>query len=256
MAAARSSRARSSQADTTAPVFWRWSALSQWLKSDGKDLQLPIRDLGIAGLPRDVRTQVSLDEGSCTASEGALYQTESLRFSLSHYLLTDTDRLALCVLVDDAPPAFDGLTCLGGERRLVHWRSVANVPPDIPSEVVSEVVKNRAARILLVTPGAFYAGWRPKGLLVDGVTLEAAAVGRPVTASGWDLKLQSPKASRRLAPAGSVYFVRFAAELEELSITNWIKDLWLRPASDAEQDCKDGYGLALIGSWSGDTPEL
>ena len=49
---------------------------------------------------------------------------------------------------------------------------------------------------------------------------------------------------RRLVPAGSVYFFRkIKGEASELA------KLWLKPVSDDEQECRDGFGLAVWGTW-------
>jgi CRISPR-associated protein Cmr3 len=53
-----------------------------------------------------------------------------------------------------------------------------------------------------------------------------------------------PKAARRLAPAGSVYF------FEARGATSALARLWLEPVSDLPQDRNDGFGLALWGVWS------
>jgi CRISPR-associated protein Cmr3 len=77
-----------------------------------------------------------------------------------------------------------------------------------------------------------------------------------VPVSGWDLKERRPKQIRYAVPAGSVYFFdvldgpisRAAAE-----------SLWLRPIGDdldgeeAGQNDRDGYGLAVPGTWDRDT---
>ncbi len=76
-----------------------------------------------------------------------------------------------------------------------------------------------------------------------------AAVGRPVHASGWDYEKGTPKPSRRLAPAGSVYFFEIEAG-DEATIERFVDDIWLRPISDDEQYRRDGFGVALLGAWN------
>ena len=81
--------------------------------------------------------------------------------------------------------------------------------------------------------------------------LVAAAVGRPVTVSGWDLIENIPKPSRRLVPAGSVYFVELQGEPDLGAVRQWVGALWLQPwASQPEQDRRDGFGLILVGAWT------
>ena len=72
--------------------------------------------------------------------------------------------------------------------------------------------------------------------------LRAAAVGRPMALSGWDYVTRGPKATRFLAPAGSVYFFDV---LDGGDATG----LHLASISDDEQDRLDGFGLVLCGEW-------
>jgi len=78
---------------------------------------------------------------------------------------------------------------------------------------------SRGMRLVLVGPASFDSGWRPASLAVrngrfigrfaglDDVVVHGACVGRPEHVSGWDVANGSPKSTRRLAPAGSVYFL-------------------------------------------------
>jgi CRISPR-associated protein Cmr3 len=79
--------------------------------------------------------------------------------------------------------------------------------------------------------------------------LEAIAVQRPQVVSGWDLALKKPKPTRRLAPAGTVFFL--SLEGTDEAIKSWISNIWMQCISDEEQASNDGFGLAVIGTWSG-----
>ena len=69
---------------------------------------------------------------------------------------------------------------------------------------------------------------------------------RPVV-SGWDLAQGRPKETKRLAPAGSVYFLELAGERED--IRRWCDEAWLNCVGDGAQDRRDGFGLAALGTW-------
>lgn len=160
---------------------------------------------------------------------------------------------------------------LGADGRSVRMAARAGVWPAIPKEIDTALKKLRPDDrfcLVLATPAIFSEGWRPgrwlQGTTVDGKTiyrgtppglqgvkveLIAAAVERWVPYSGWDMKPHgsrtvsgTPLAVRRLAPAGSVYWLKLvsgsAADLSKL---------WLAPVSDDAQDQRDGFGLALIG---------
>ena len=51
-----------------------------------------------------------------------------------------------------------------------------------------------------------------------------------------------------MVPAGSVYFL----EVVEGDCGNLVENAWLQPVSDALQDRRDGFGLAV---WAPGTPE-
>jgi CRISPR-associated protein Cmr3 len=59
--------------------------------------------------------------------------------------------------------------------------------------------------------------------------------------SGWDLRHRRPKDTRRAVPAGATYWFEV--------IEGDASALWLQPLSDAEQDRRDGFGLALVRPW-------
>ncbi|MGC1378515.1 MAG: type III-B CRISPR module-associated Cmr3 family protein, partial [Anaerolineales bacterium] len=63
------------------------------------------------------------------------------------------------------------------------------------------------------------------------------------------------KASRRLAPAGSVYFLKLTSD-DPGTIEQFIKNTWLQNISDKDQDRRDGFGLALLGVWDGKSVDL
>ena len=141
---------------------------------------------------------------------------------------------------------------LGGERRIVFWRQAKVELPACPAEVRQQIVKQRRGRLVLATPALFERGFLPTWVLnhPSGVKLRivAAAVPRPAHISGWDYKKKMPKPTRRLAPAGSVYFFEIT-DGDEQAIEQFIASVWLTPISDGEQERRDGFGVALLGTW-------
>jgi CRISPR-associated protein Cmr3 len=112
---------------------------------------------------------------------------------------------------------------------------------------------------VLLTPAHFTNGYRPVWLrtLQPGVAgdLLGAAINRAQVVSGWDFdrtksKDGQPKATKRLAPAGSVYFLQITGD--ESSVKTWCEKVWLKCVSDEPQDRCDGFGLAVLGAWSGE----
>lgn len=231
------------------PRYWGWSTFNKWLMEPSAKAPTRLEDLGHNGPTGEVRTHLKLNPATQTAEEGFLFQTSGLEFIRKAD--KNPRRLALAVWVEGAP---SGIFPLGGERRLAIWWQQVLAPPEPPMGLLEHLVQHQAARVILLTPAAFAAGYLPEGRSLRGASVEAAALGRAVVASGWDLEHQRPKPSRRLVPAGSVYFVRFPgwspAQLEV-----WLKEVWMQNLSDALQDQLDGYGLAAVGSWTGE-PQL
>lgn len=216
--------------------------------------------LGVGPLPREARTHVAIGpEG--TARDGMLFETTGLRFERAEGGVGG-EPLALHVAVsvpDGLGRALrDELAPAGGKRRLVRFRKDERAAlPSCPEAVAKHVRGEEGeetvrVRVVLMTPGCFEAGALPSDgspMLAahEGLTarLVAAAVGRPVTVSGWDFVEGGAKPSRRLAAAGSVYWVELKGSPESRS--RWLERVWMQNVSDLEQDRRDGYGLAVVG---------
>lgn len=230
----------------TSAAFWSLDDIARWLLT-AEPNELPRETL--PRLPTDARTHVAIEPGTLTHRGGALFTTEALVFA-------DDPATALLCRADHAG-ARRGFTPLGGERRLATLEPLppAEWPaPRIPSE--EAIARATGLRLLLVTPAAFSAGWRPTWTepgtpptltALAGLDLVAAAVGRRVPVSGWDLQTRGARATRYLAPAGSVYF--FKPQRGHVLPRQLFSDLWLTPVSDAASDRRDGYGLAIAGIW-------
>jgi CRISPR-associated protein Cmr3 len=237
----------------------------QWLAQP--DIrQVVLSELGRNGPTQETRMHVSMNRETQTADEGKLFQTSGLEFTElpkpedgQQHLLGKARRLALAVVADkpDAPSEeIDFEPCiaaLGGERRMVVWRKSSATLPACPDTLLQHIHNNSACRVVLLTPACFAQGWRPTWLLEEraGVrpTLRAVAIGRPHVVSGWDFEQRGPKPTRRLAPAGSVFFLTL--EGSTTAIEQWVHTLWMQCISDTEQDRRDGFGLAVVGAWNG-----
>jgi len=231
-----------------APAFWSWDGLLQWLKKPASGNWSG--DWKFEAPEAEVRTHVSIDSTKLTAADGALFSTEGRRYAAGRG--SETRSLALAISPDDEAGLSEGWGTLGGERRLARWAKVPKALPDLPGDLLEAMVRQKACRIVLLTPAVFEQGFRPGWLLAerDGVKpgIVAAAVRRPEVVSGWNLATRSPKPTRRLAPAGSVYFV--SLEGDEAAIRAWLQAMWWRAVSDDAQDRRDGFGVAALGVWN------
>lgn len=240
-----------------APHFWTWDIFKEWLV-DPKDYDIEnLYDFGINRLPQDERSHVAIESATQSSEEGNLFQTRGLEFTRQKQekRLGTATRLALAVATD-AAKINKGVASLGGERRLVSWREFQG-PENIfdsecPDKIAESIIKNKACRVLLLTPAYFEQGWKPSWIIQNrSIELKAAAIQRAQVISGWDFERGGPKPTRRLVPAGSVYFFKLNGDEEE--IRNWISAIWMNCISDSAADGttprKDGFGLAVLGTW-------
>jgi CRISPR-associated protein Cmr3 len=262
-----------------APHFWRQEQFERWLVNPADDATLPLSAVGLGALETNARTHVSVEFATQTAREGALFQTRGLEFTwrdreAERHQTFRTARLALAAAFERdtqpyTPEHFSGgLAPLGGERRLMRWTRRAQQLPGPPEGLFDAIVRDRHARVILLTPALFDEGYRPSlQWTLKGVTatLEAAAVPRPQVISGWDMDADNgvdaqgrprprgkPRETRRLAPAGAVYFVSWAPDAD---VATWLQAAWMQNLSDSAKDQRNGFGLAAVGVWPQPTKE-
>ena len=262
------------------PSHWDWPTLRDWLLQGDPircgDALLKCAHTELLG---EHRIHVALGE-SLTAREGMLFHTPGLRFASSPRLQcclegqahleaacvpdmqstqsTETSK-RLGLWLDVSVPAAlghklaPGLAPMAGERRLVRWVPLQrDALPPIPEPLLQAVQSSEPCqlRIVLLTPACFTAGAYPNSdaylmQLPGAPRLVAARVDRATVVSGWDFKERSPKATRRLAPAGSVYWVELGGDVA--ARLEFLKQVWFRNISDDPQARRDGFGLAAVG---------
>ncbi len=249
-----------------APAFWSSDQMYLWLMNpSGKGFAVPPGEatLGSGYLyapERDERTHVKIDPEIGTAEESLLFMTVGL--DLSSRDLSAEVALAVRVEADNRfakqVEELNTFHPLGGERRLLHWRTDQDHGWSCLLGLRAALSNARQVRLVLATPALFGDGWKPGWLSNDlegcppganvRLKLVGACVERWKPLSGWSLEAdqRGPKAIRRLVPAGSVYFfVVVSGDAATLA-----EKLWLRSVSDEDQDRRDGFGLALWGVWN------
>lgn len=228
--------------------FWRWSTeLRDWLVDPRpRELAAPS---GFDGPIAEERVHVAISVDTGTAMDGALFSRRGTRWTT-----LDGERwLQLAIAVRAAGAIRLGVAQAGGERRFVRWRDVGQAWPEPPPSVLDSAGAGYL-RVVLATPAALSAGSAVgAGLqaLFPGASVRAQISGRPLHVSGWDLALGRPKPTRRLVPAGSVFFIKLAADASTADRRASAQRAWLQPISDLPQDRLDGLGLALLGAWDG-----
>lgn len=248
------------------PHYWRWDVFCQWLLSPGEKDIYTWSDLGIMGPMQEQRVHVSMDGANHQGKDGALFATRGMEFVAFNDKegLSQASPLALALVMEAnaQPTPREGFTSFGAERRVVRWRKYTSRALACPSDLIDKIVvdeqKRWPCRMILLTPACFDRGFYPTSLLQeqDGVrpTLKAIAVQRPEVISGWDMVKRKEKKSRRLAPAGTVFFLELEGEQEKVKA--WVKKHWLQCVSDQEPDCNDGFGVAVIGTWDRQPQEM
>ena len=220
-----------------APAFWALGLLRRWLTAPAHISEIRPADTAPA-LPHETRIHVKVSAETGTAEDGALFSTDGLRFSMDQGSWSGLRRLRLlahCAHTALAP----GHQAVGGERRLSRLELA---PPVDMLDWPAPQLEAPQAPVVLLTPAWFEGGAVPEALA--GARVVAAAVGRPVVVSGWDLAARGPKVARRLAPAGSVYWVETPGDPYD-----WARRVHLTEISDGEQNRRDGFGLAAVGVW-------
>jgi CRISPR-associated protein Cmr3 len=244
------------------PAFWRWNKFEEWLLKPEQKLAGGLfarEELGIQSLPQEERIHVALERDMMVAREGGLFETRGLEFTNQPgEEINQARRLALWLAVapHETYNIQEGLDNLGGERRLVSWKLGNQELPQCSAELRKQILQDRACRLILLTPAYFRQGYLPD---IEHLTyrsakplLRAALVQRPQVVSGWDINSHKEKPTRRLAPAGSVFFLEFPDQASLEDIEQWINQFWMNTIGDNAQDCLDGFGLAVPGTWDGE----
>jgi len=232
------------------PMFWSDADMMRWLWSDA-----PPIDQAAAGLTPERRTQihVTIDEATLAAKPSMLFSediVETIGPKGSEWAIG----VACDLPAETRLPA--GPLPLGGKRRLSLQEpideQVCAAPKELPAECSS-------LRLVLATPALFARGVVPEGFEVNkenlyvgrlpniegAVVMRAAMVPGPLDVSSWDTVKRAPRKTRRLVPAGAVYF--FTKENGAPFRQDELRALWLcRWGLDTDE----GLGLALPGVWS------
>ena len=249
-----------------APRYWSWETLQAWL-INASDSSAPMlaESLGLEDLPREQRIHVSIEPTTLASLEGALFQTSGLEFTRPELnadkRVSKAHTLAMFFKTDAT--LNEGIAYLGGERRVVQLQKAQSAAPDCPEQVKQKILDHKHCRLILATPANFEEGYVPK-FLKDNfdvkVSVQGIALARYQTISGWDYAKEngkgSPKPTRRLVPAGSVYFLKFEDNPSAADMEKFIDAVWLNAISDDEQSRRDGFGLALLGAWDGSVKEM
>lgn len=217
-------------------------------------------------LPVERRIGVGIDFGTQSAAKGMLFSTSGVHYGKGLSPMkgdpvrrepNDADLMVRVSLPNDRHPPEVAAFHFGGEaRHAVLHKEDGPGPFACPDAVKAAIAATRRIKLVLATPAQFNGGWLPDWRR-DGVEcpnarlrfkLISACVGRRVPVSGWGTgKNYGPKPVTWLAPAGSVYFLELIDPPDNCA--DKIAEAWLQPVSDDSKFRRNGFGLALWGTW-------
>jgi len=273
------------------PAWWPLTKYTGWLL--GGDSEQPSAWLDSSffnAAIQETREHVALNPSTGAAEEGKLFTTTGLNLThMRPFGVKELDEkksqafkerfteIRLTARVTIPASEFEHVEDfniwhpLGGERRLVHWKSQVNTQIwSCPEDVRTALKCAQGIRMILATPAIFKHGWRPGWLDADTLTgtppiegaptlkLSGISIQRWKAVSGWSLaKIDNagrlnangkpgPKPIRRMVLAGGVYFFENVSGESAIALA---ESGWLQPVSDTPQNRNDGFGLAIWGTW-------
>lgn len=146
-----------------------------------------------------------------------------------------------------------GVLRFGGDGRAVAVTSADLTPPQ-PD--YAAIAGSGRCRLALTSPGIFPGGWRLPGMdehgrfSLGGVSARVvcAAVPRAEVVSGWDLANGCPKAARRAAPTGSVYWMEDLEGTPDQLRALVADGLWEEPCTDPARRA-EGFNHCALALW-------
>lgn len=200
--------------------------LEQYLRGAAISVKDIVRPEDLFGL--DYRTGIGIAPDRLVAEESQIFGRGFLALEEDVFLYAEA------VLPNEVHDGglFDEIRAipLGGEGR---HATLHRVPPFAWPNVNAQA--GSKPFILLTTPCAFEAAWKPRAL--NGHIVSAAVPGS-LAFSGWDMARGGPKPTRFAAPAGSVYYL------------DSMPDCWAGTLAESDEDSRQGWGCCLKGVWS------
>ena len=232
-------------------TYWDLADLLAWQSSEKLTYE-DVNKRGAQTLPIETRTHVGINRETLAAEDGRLFQTAAYDFAESaqkHHQGWESHRYGF-VIRTAADLQNNSVVRFGGEGRLSRLNKISD---DVFKR--HEYTYTNGLMLTLLTPALFNKGWLPGCLDSQTLTgtlphtnlqvkLRATAIDRWLPVSGWDLQQHAPKAMRKAVAAGAVYWFEIqSGNTVELAQAQW------QAFSDNGQDCRDGFGIGLIGPW-------
>jgi len=221
---------------------------------------------------------IAKDKLSGASQEGMLY-----RVDMKRYQSPSSQRAVRIILNLEGLQLPDkGILKLGGEGKAAKYNSITNASINrlqiTPNQENSDL---RRFKLYLSTPAVFQHGWLPAW--VDPETLigtysyhdthqdskeiklhlVTAVIGKHHVIGGFDIKKRRPKGTRRMVPAGSVYYFELLDDC--VNTADVLEAFQGKSISEDVPDCiqerngifpnaaisaKQGFGITYVGVWN------
>lgn len=157
------------------------------------------------------------------------------------------EKINLIIEFEGIELASEGLLKIGGEGKSAAYESC-----DEDFALPSPGLSGGLFKLYLATPALFANGWLPDWLDEKGIgtyaglelRLIAAAIGKPLSIGGFDIKKKTPKPMLKAVPVGSVYYFRLLAGNPEAVVSAFHQ----KCISDFKPE--EGFGLSFLGKVS------
>ncbi len=193
-------------------------------------------------ITEEPKVGIGRNQNTGTTEEGNLYQIKMIRPEGAKGL-----RISFISWYKDLElPSENRLARVGGEGRPfsflpVKKNDIANWIGTI-SNPVSNTNEN-VFKIYFASPAIFNEGWYPGSLLEEhGLELLTCAIGKPLSAGGWDIAKRKPKPMYKCIPAGSVFYVK-AKDADAAKKAS--KSIHMSNQSDYRSE--EGFGFCFCG---------
>ncbi len=189
-----------------------------------------------------------------TTAQGALYRIDMVRLEAKGGDFNSRLKFYLDFEGIDLPD--EGFLKLGGEGKAVRYKKITSpAEPLAPANLSA----SNMFKIVLLTPAFFRQGWLPDFIAPDSLSykvdgcfqLVAASLGKKMNIGGFDMKAKFPKPMLAAVPAGSVYYFKTNAEMDD-EFAEKIIELFhngniMTENSEFQLFQKQGFGLSVVG---------
>lgn len=202
----------------------------------GNPGNLPVQKLS-EFMISEPKVGIARNPHSHAAAEGRLYRMQFNR--LSGKGKREINDLSFEIGFEGIELSEKGWLTLGSDRRIASYETTDAIYP--------KRVKLDSARfkIYLSTPAVFKEGWIPQAFLKENdLELLTAAIGKPLSIGGWDIKKKRPKPMIKAVPEGSVYYVEAESAEKAQQTVDKINGKSISDNLNGINYKKQGFGIA------------